>query len=168
MEGALIEIKLKLPSELDNVKLVLTGGSSRSWKFDVAKVPGPLTGGPNDGAPTGFFGGGPLADCQIDDTYTFTQANDITYNGGDGTFVAGQSCQAARNFTTTYTFTNVAGGAGIGQINLPVNNQFFIGVTDRPSENVYRIISIDDNRIVLRVGNGTSGVIFYFFFVRAN
>jgi PKD repeat protein len=168
LDGALIEFKFKLPSDLDNVKLLLTGGSSRSWKFDVAKSPGPITVGPNDGDPTSYYAGGALAPCQIDDKYTFTQANGITYDGGDGTFVAGQNCQSAKNYTTNYTFTNVSGGAGIGQINLPVNNQFFIGVTDRPNENVYRILSIDDNKMVLRAGNGTSGVVFDLYFVRAN
>ncbi|MRX47693.1 PKD domain-containing protein [Pedobacter puniceum] len=169
-DGNLIEFKFQLPSDLDNVKLVLTGGSTRSWKLDVNKIPGPITVGPNDGDPTGYFGGGPLAPCQIDDVYTFGQNNTIVYNAGAETFVAGNpgSCQAPRNYSTTYTFTNVPGGAGIAQINLPINAQYFIGITDRPNENVYRIIEINDNRMVLRAGNGNSGVVFDLFFVRAN
>nr|WP_262895604.1 PKD domain-containing protein [Pedobacter segetis] len=167
-DNSLIEFKFKLPSDLDNVKLLLTGGTTRSWKLDKNKVPGAITVGPNDSDPTGYYGGGPLDPCQVDDVYTFGQDNSIVYNAGPGTFVAGGvGCQAPRDYTTNYTFTNVAAGAGIGQINLS-GSQYFIGVTDRPSENVYRILEIDDNHMVLRAGNGTSGVVFDLYFVRAN
>ncbi len=168
-DGNLIEFKFKLPSDLDNVKLLLTGGATRSWKLDNNKVPGPITVGPNDGDPKGYYGGGPLASCQVDDVYTFGQNNSIIYNAGPETFVAGNSggCQAPRSYTTNYTFTNVPSGAGIAQINLS-GAQYFIGVTDRPSENVYRILEISDTKMVLRAGNGTSGVVFDLYFVRAN
>lgn len=168
-DGSLIEFKFQLPSELGNVKLLLTGGATRSWKLDNSKVPGPITVGPNDADPKGYYGGGPLASCQVDDVYTFGQDNSIVYNAGPETFVAGNSggCQAPRSYTTNYTFTNVAAGAGIGQINL-TGSQYFIGVTDRPSENVYRILEITDSKMVLRAGNGTSGVVFDLYFVRAN
>ncbi len=170
LDGNLIEFKFKLPSALDDTKLFLTGGTSRSWKLDNAAIPGPITVGPNDADPKGFFGGGALNPCQVDDVYTFSQNNSLNYNAGAQTFVAGNpgSCQAPRNFTTTFTFTNVSSGAGIGQINLPVNAQYFIGITDRPNENVYRILEISNTKMVLRAGNGTSGVVFDLTFVRAN
>ena len=167
-DGSLIEFKFVLPSDLNNVKLFLTGGATRSWKLDNNKVPGPITVGPNDSSPTAYYAGGPLASCQVDDVYTFGQNNSIVYNAGPETFVAGGGgCQAPRSYTTNYTFTNVPAGAGIGQINLS-GAQYFIGVTDRPSENVYRILEISDTKMVLRAGNGTSGVIFDLYFVRAN
>ncbi len=166
-DGSLIEFKFKLPSDLDNVKLLLTGGSTRSWKFDTSKVPGPITVGPNDADPKGYYAGGSLPTCQSDDIYTFGQNNSIVYNAGAETYVANVGCQAPRSYTTNYTFTNVPSGAGIGQINLS-GAQYFIGVTDKPSENVYRILEISDTKMVLRAGNGTSGVVFDFYFVRAN
>lgn len=170
MDNNLIEFKFQLPSELNNVKLLLTGGSTRSWKLDNSAIPGPITVGPNDADPKGYYGGGPLSPCQVDDVYTFGQDNSIVYNAGAETFVAGNTggCQAPRSFTSTYTFTNVGSGAGIAQINLPVNAQYFIGITDRPNENLYRILEISDTKMVLRAGNGVSGVVFDLTFVRAN
>jgi hypothetical protein len=41
----------------------------------------------------------------------------------------------------------------------------FIGTTDVPTENLYRIIEITPTRMVLRAGNG-SGTVFQFKFVR--
>lgn len=169
LDGNKIEFKFKLPSDLDNVKLLLTGGATRSWKLDVSKVPGPITVGPNDGDPTSYFPGGTIPACQADDIYTFSQDNSIVYNAGAGTVVAGSSdCKAPRSYTTNFTFTNVGAGAGIGQINLPIDAQYFIGITDRPAENLYRILEISDTKMVLRAGNGTSGVVFDLYFVRAN
>jgi hypothetical protein len=47
--------------------------------------------------------------------------------------------------------------------NVPPAN--FIGTTDVPTENLYRIIEITPTRMVLRAGTG-AGVVFQFKFVR--
>lgn len=165
-DGSLIEFKFVLPSDLNNAKLFLTGGATRSWKLDNNKVPGAITVGIESDSKK-YYPGGPLAPCQVDDVYTFGQDNSIIYNAGSGTFVAGPyDCEAPRSYTTNFTFTNVASGAGIGQINLS-GSQYFIGVTDRPSENVYRILEISDTKMTLRAGNGSGNVV-DLYFVRAN
>jgi hypothetical protein len=63
-------------------------------------------------------------------------------------------------YNTSYVFGPVTGGvAGIASIQLPsAPPAIFIGTTDVPSENVYRIISITSNTMVLRAGNGLGTV----------
>jgi hypothetical protein len=63
----------------------------------------------------------------------------------------------------SYTFGAVtSGAAGLAQIQLPQTPPaVFIGTTDVPVENVYRVIDITPNKLILRAGTG-SGVVFQF------
>ena len=148
-------------SQLERTRLLLTGGSSRTWVLDNA-AQAVITVGPNDANPTGYYPGGApntLPTCQADDEYTFTSANVLNYNAMAETFVAGSpgSCQAARTYSSPFTF-GPATGAGIAQIELGRAGSF-IGVTDAP-DLVYRILSIDNQTMVLRAGRPTAAVVF--------
>jgi PKD repeat protein len=148
-------------SVLDRTKLLLTGGSSRTWVLDNA-AQAVITVGPNDANPTGYYPGGSpnsLPPCQADDEYTFTSANVLNYNAFAETFVAGTpgSCQAARTYSSPFVF-GPASGTGIAQIELSRAGSF-IGVTDAP-DLVYRILSIDNQNMVLRAGRPTAAVVF--------
>ena len=148
-------------SVLDRTKLLLTGGSSRTWVLDNA-AQAVITVGPSDANPTGYYPGGPpnsLPACQADDEYTFTSANVVNYNAFAETFVAGTpgSCQAARTYSSAFTF-GPASGAGIAQLELSKAGSF-IAVTDAPDQ-VYRILSIDNQTMVLRAGRSTAAVVF--------
>jgi PKD repeat protein len=149
-------------SAVDRVKLLLTGGSTRTWKLDNSQAAAIVV-GPNDANPTGYYAGGlagSLPACQADDEFTFTAANVYQYNALAETFVAGGGgCQAPRNVSTPFTF-GAATGAGVAQFELaPATPAPFIGVTDAP-DRVYRIISIDNQRMVLRAGSSTAGTVF--------
>lgn len=171
--GVLIEIKLRknVALTLNDIRNLLTGGSSKSWKLDATPGANPIIVG-TEGNPSEFFGGGALADCQEDDVYTFTSANVLNYNANGATLNGGNiapnfNCGADRSFSgSSYTFGATTGGvAGLATIQLPgTPPNRFIGVTDVPAENVYRIIEITPTRMVLRAGNG-SGVVFQFKFV---
>lgn len=171
--GVLIEIKLRknVALTLNDIRNLLTGGSSKSWKLDATPGANPIIVG-TEGNPSEFFGGGVLAECQEDDVYTFTSANVLNYNANGATFNGGNiapnfNCGADRSFSgSSYTFGATTGGvAGLATIQLPgTPPDRFIGVTDVPAENVYRIIEITPTRMVLRAGNG-SGVVFQFKFV---
>ncbi|NVO30109.1 PKD domain-containing protein [Hymenobacter lapidiphilus] len=149
-----------LPAVFDLVKAVLTGGSSRTWILDNTKD-APIVVGPNDGNPTGFFPGSPagsLPACQADDEFTFSSTNVYTYDAKAQTFVAGGGgCAAPRSGTSSFTF-GPATGAGLAQFEL-ARAGAFIGITDAP-DLVYRIISIDNQTMVLRAGRPTAGVVF--------
>jgi len=140
-------------SALDLAKQALTGGSSRTWMLDntVAQT---IAVGPESN-PSGYYPGGALGSlpaCQADDEFTFTAAGTFTYDAKGETFVAGSpgSCQAPRSDNTTFAF-GPASGTGIAQFVLGKAGTF-IGVTDAPADRVYRIISIDNQHMVLRAG----------------
>lgn len=148
-------------SVLERTKLLLTGGTSRTWILDNA-AQAVITVGPSDANPTGYYPGGPpnsLPPCQADDEYTFTSANVLNYNAFAETFVAGTpgTCQAARTYSSPFTF-GPSSGTGIAQIELSRPGSF-IGITDAP-DLVYRILSIDNQTMVLRAGRPTASVIF--------
>jgi len=147
-------------SVLDRTKLLLTGGSSRTWVLDNA-AQAVITVG-TEAQPTAYYPGGPpnsLPGCQADDEYTFTSANVLSYDAKAETFVAGSpgSCQAARTYTSPFTF-GPASGTGIAQVELGRAGSF-IAVTDAP-DLVYRILSIDNQSMVLRAGRPTAAVVF--------
>jgi PKD repeat protein len=149
-------------SAVDRAKQFLTGGSTRTWVLDNS-ASAAIVVGPSDADPTGYYAGGlagSLPACQADDEFTFTMANSYRYNALAETFVAGGGgCQAPRSVTTNFTF-GAASGAGIAQFELaPATPAPFIGITDAP-DRTYRIISIDNQRMVLRAGSSTAGTVF--------
>jgi PKD repeat protein len=169
--GVIVEIKLRKnePLTLADVKNILTGGSSKSWKLDPAPGANSITVG-TEGNPAEYYGGGPLEpNCQVDDIYTFTTGDLISYNANGSTFNGGNispnyNCGSDRSYTgLSYTFGAVtSGAAGLAQIQLPQTPPaVFIGTTDVPVENVYRVIDITPNKLILRAGTG-SGVVFQF------
>jgi uncharacterized protein YegJ (DUF2314 family) len=168
--GVLIEVKLKrkVALTLDDIKQLLNGANGKSWKLDGADGANAVIVG-TENNPAEYFGGGPLADCQKDDIYTFTPANQVTYNANGSTFNGGNiapqfNCGDNRSYNNnSYTFGPVTGGrAGLARIQLSgVVPERFIGVTDVPAENVYRIIEITPTRMILRAGDG-SGTVFQF------
>ncbi len=173
--GQFVEIKLKkvLAQTINDIKNLLTGGSgnSKKWKLDPTPGANAIIVG-TESSPNTYFAGGPLdTNCQSDDGYTFTSSNSLTYDANGSTFNGGNiapnyNCGANRSFTTSYTFSPTTGGvAGLGTIQLPgaVPAQF-IGTTDVPAENTYRIIEITASKLVLRAGNG-SNTIFQFKFI---
>ncbi|RZK36795.1 MAG: hypothetical protein EOO61_09840 [Hymenobacter sp.] len=167
--GQFIEIKLRkvAPLTLADVKMLLTGGSTKSWKLDGSNGANAIVVG-TEANPAAYFGGGAIDDCQKDDKYTFSMSNSLVYASGGSTFNGGNiapnyTCGNDRSYTVTYTFGAVAGGvAGLAGIQLPgVVPATFIGTTDIPTENYYRIIDITANQMLLRAGNG-SGTVFQF------
>ena len=150
-------------SAVERARLLLTGGSTRTWKLDNS-VAAAIVVGPSDAAPTGYYAGGAagsLPPCQADDEFTFTAANVYQYNALAETFVAGSTggCQAPRNVSTPFTF-GAASGPGIAQFVLaPATPSPFIGITDAP-DRVYRILSIDNQHMLLRAGSSTGSLVF--------
>lgn len=172
--GQRLEIKMKKVTVLTlaDIKAILNGGSSKSWKLDPAPGANPIVVG-TEANPSEYFQGGPLdAGCQTDDVYTFTSADKINYNANGATFNGGNiapnyNCGADRSYNNIgFTFSATTGGvAGIATIRLPQAPPIiFIGTTDVPAENVYRIIEISPTKMLLRAGNG-SGVVFQFKFI---
>jgi PKD repeat protein len=172
--GVILEVKLRKnePLTLAEVKNILTGGSSRGWKLDPAPGANAITVG-TEGNPAEYYGGGPLEpNCQIDDIYTFTSTDLLSYNANGSTFNGGNispnyNCGSDRSYSNlNYTFGPVTGGAaGLAFITIPqAPPATFIGTTDVPTENQYRIMDITPNRLILRAGNG-SGVVFQFRFI---
>jgi PKD repeat protein len=147
-------------SAQDRAKLYLTGGSSRTWILDNTVAQTIAVG--NEANPSGYFAGGALGSlpaCQADDEYTFTTAGTFTYDAKAETFVAGvYACQAPRSDNTTFTF-GPASGTGIAQFVLGKAGTF-IGVTDAPTSRVYRILSIDNQHMVVRAGSPTDDPLF--------
>ncbi|MGI4864301.1 MAG: PKD domain-containing protein [Janthinobacterium lividum] len=140
-------------STIDRAKQLLTGGSSRTWVLDNTVAQTIAVG--NEASPSGYYPGGALGGlptCQADDEYTFTTTGTFTYEANGATFVAGSpgSCQAPRNDNTTFAF-GPATGMGVAQFVLGKAGTF-IGVTDAPASRVYRILSIDNQHMLLRAG----------------
>lgn len=156
------EVKeIVIASPLSIVNQLLTGGSSRTWKLDNS-VAATIVVGPNDADPTSYYPGGAagsLPACQADDEFTFSTGNVYTYDAKAETFVAGATggCQAPRSRATPFTFGD-ATGAGVAQLTLGTAGSF-IGVTDAP-DRIYRILSIDNQHMVLRAGAPNAGVVF--------
>src|SRR5688572_10253770 len=59
--------------------------TAKSWKLNPADGANAIIVG-TDGNPAQYYGGGPLADCQKDDVYTFTMAMKLNYNANGSTF----------------------------------------------------------------------------------
>ena len=133
---------------------------AKTWKLDPNPTANAVIVG-TEGNPGEYYGGGPLADCQVDDRYTFTFSNglfNLNYNANGSTFNGGNvapnySCSADRSYTSPFTFSPTADGAGIATITIPgfTPPTRFIGTTDVTSNN-YRIISITSTTMVLRAG----------------
>ncbi|WP_207534101.1 hypothetical protein [Desertivirga arenae] len=133
--------------------------TAHPWKLNPASSAPVIVG--TEGNPAEYFPGGPLADCQKDDIYTFAFVNNdfkASYNANGSTFNAGNiapnySCAADRSYNNvSFTFSSTVSGVGLATITLPGNPPAnFIGVTDVSSNN-YRIISISDTEMVLRSG----------------
>lgn len=139
--------------------------TAKSWKLDARDGANAIVVG-TEANPGQYFGGGPLADCQKDDVYTFKTDMTLTYNAAGSTFNAGNiapnfACGADRSYTNTaFTFSpSVSAGAGIASFQLSggAPPARFIGVTDVSSNN-YRIISISATAMVLRSGTPTETV----------
>lgn len=147
-------------SALDRAKQYLTGGSSRTWLLDNTVAQTIAVG--NEAAPSSYYPGGALGSlpaCQADDEYTFTSTNTFAYDAKAETFVAGvYACQAPRSDNTTFTF-GPASGTGIAQFVLGKAGTF-IGVTDAPVSRIYRILSIDNQHLVLRAGGPSDDPLF--------
>ncbi|WP_223648841.1 PKD domain-containing protein [Hymenobacter psoromatis] len=153
-------------SALDKAKQALTGGSARTWVLDNT-VAAPIVVG-NEASPSGYFPGVPvggLPACQADDEYTFTADGKFTYDAKAETYVALDAagkdvyaCQAPRSDNTTFAF-GPASGAGVAQFVLGKAGTF-IGVTNAPTDRIYRIISIDNQHMVLRAGGPTADPLF--------
>jgi PKD repeat protein len=146
--------------------------TAHSWKLNPDPASNAIIVG-TEANPAAYYAGGPLVACQSDDVYTFAANNTLTYKANGATYNAGNiapnyTCGADRSYSNVaFTFSNTigAGLAGIATIQLPGTPPTnFIGVTDVPAENVYRIISISPTAMVLRAGNG-SGTIFQFKFI---
>jgi hypothetical protein len=157
-----------LPPVSDAVKLLLTGGSSKTWKLqsDTAKT---ITVGTESNSSQYYAGGNAnsLPSCQADDEYTFSSSNVFTYDAGAATFVAEAPatattpvvpahCDAPRSGTSEFTF-GPATGTGYAMLEFKKPGTF-IAVTDAP-DLTYRILSITANRLVLRAGK-PSGTVF--------
>jgi PKD repeat protein len=138
--------------------------TANTWKLDANSAAPIIVG--TEGNPAEYFGGGGLADCQKDDEYTFSFANNafkLSYKANGQTFNAGNiapnyNCGGDRSYDAAFTFSTTVTGAGIASIVIPGNvPDRFIGVTDVSSNN-YRIISISATEMVLRSGKTTETV----------
>lgn len=153
---------------LNNATFKLLTG--KTWVLNPAAGANAITVG-TEGNPAEYFGGGALADCQIDDTYSFSTDLKLTYTANGATFNGGNiapnySCGTDRSYSNlSFTFEpGVTAGAGIASITLPgAVPTNFIGVTDI-SSNHYRIISISPTAMVLRSGT-VSEVVHQFKFI---
>ena len=146
------------PANYSPFKLLTT----RKWKLNPDPAANAIVVG-TDGNPAQYYGGGPLASCQVDDVYTFGADNKLSYNANGSTFYGSNippnySCGADLSYNNvSFTFSNsvAAGLAGIATITTPgTPPSNFIGVTDVSSNN-YRIISITPTAMVLRSGTGS-------------
>lgn len=166
--GELLEVKLKrkVALTLADIKQLLTGAAGKSWKLDETPGANAIIVG-TEGNPSEYFSGGPLADCQIDDVYTFNPSNTLVYRANGSTFNGGNiapnyNCADDRSYNSSFTFNATTGGvAGVATVQLPGTPiPFFIGTTDVP-DNTYRIIEITPTRMTLRAGAG-NGTVFQF------
>lgn len=169
-----------LPPVSDAVKLLLTGGTSKTWRLnDTVSV---ITVGPSDSDVTSYYSGNKQVNqspaCQVDDEYTFSNANVLTYDAKSETFVAAvpatattaavaAHCDTPRNYSVSYTF-GPAMGKGFAQLDLQSTAtgaaRPFIGVTDAP-DLTYRITSITSKRMTIRAGKSTSNLVFEMKFI---
>ncbi len=160
--GKKLRIKMANASVSTNsIRFFISGGSRKTWKLDPTAGANPITAG-TEGNPTEYFGGGPLADCQIDDWYTFTATDSVYVNFNGNALIYGgpgdYNCGDYGNFAGAYALGPVQGtGTGSAQMVLANGADHFIGVMDRV-QNVYRILEVTSNRLVIRVGNGTGTV----------
>jgi hypothetical protein len=159
-DGNLLRMKFINGFSINTIKLFLHGGSRKTWMLDTIPGANAVTAGrePN---PTEYYSGGPLADCQKDDFYTFTSTDSLYVNCSGSTLLPPQFvCGDDKSFNSRFTFGGVVGSvAGVAQVSLAANNPAqWIGIFDRAPENVYRIISISANKMTLRSGNGTGVV----------
>jgi hypothetical protein len=152
--------QVAIVSPLSTVNRLLTGGSSKTWMLDNT-VNAPITVG-TEAKPAEYFAGveaGKLPACQSDDEYTFSSANVFTYDSKGETFYANQkdyTCQPGLSNTSNFTF-GAAVGNGLGQFALAKEGTF-LGATDASlTERVYRIMAIDEKKMTLRAGSGSSG-----------
>lgn len=138
--------------------------TAKSWKLNPDAGANAIVVG-TESNPSQYFGGGPLADCQKDDVYTFTTALKLDYSANGATFNGGNiapnfTCGTDRSYSNVnFTFApGTTAGAGLATITLPgpVPTNF-IGVTDISSNN-YRIISISSSAMVLRSGTASETV----------
>ena len=159
--GQLLRLKFINGFDINTLKLFLTGGSRRTWRLDSTTGANTVTAG-LEANPSQYFAGGPLAACQPDDWYTFTQNDSLYVNCNGSTLIPaeGFTCGADKSFNSRYTFGNVVGSVvGLAQISLAANNpNQWIGIYDRAPENVYRIMSINNDRMLLRSGNGSATI----------
>jgi PKD repeat protein len=157
-DGKRLQVKfVNAGLSLNSVKLFLTGGGRKTWRLDSTAGANTIVVG-LEANPTQYFAGGALADCQKDDWYTFTSTDSIILNCNGSTMLPAQgfTCGADQSFSSKFTFGNVVGGvAGAAQVNLTPNTSTqWIGVFDRAPENVYRILEITSDKMLLRSGNG--------------
>lgn len=165
-DGSQLILKLRENAvlSLDDIKQILTNGSSKSWRLDSTAGANTIVVG-IEASPTLYFAGGPLADCQKDDVYTFKVDNTISYNANGSTFVAGDfTCQDDKSYSNIpYIYTAMTtADAGIAQIILPNDPAVFLGTTDAPKN--CRILSISSTKMLIRAGD-PSGTIFTMKFV---
>ncbi|PJJ52962.1 PKD domain-containing protein [Hymenobacter chitinivorans] len=141
------------------IKLLLTGGTSKTWKLDN-EADAPITVG-TEANPLAYFAGvkpGELPTCQSDDEFTFSAANVYSYDAKAETFsaAAGYSCSAPLTGTSPFLFSPAA-GAGLAQFVLSRPGAFIAATDASPTEQVYRILEITDKKMTLRAGSGANG-----------
>ncbi|SNR58749.1 MULTISPECIES: PKD domain-containing protein [Hymenobacter] len=142
------------------IKLLLTGGSSKTWMLDNT-ADAPITVG-TEASPSTYFAGvkpGELPGCQSDDEFTFSMANLFTYDAKAETFFADKTnytCQAPLSGTSPFVF-GPAAGAGLAQFTLTRAGAFIGAVDASVTERVYRILSIDEKKMTIRAGSGQAG-----------
>ncbi|WP_426489760.1 PKD domain-containing protein [Hymenobacter sp. 102] len=140
-------------------KRLLTGGTSKTWMLDN-KTDAPITVG-TEANPLEYFAGvkaGELPACQSDDEYTFSMNDTFTYDAKGQTFsaAAGYTCAAPLSGTSPMVF-GPAAGTGLAQFTLTRAGAFIAATDASPTERVYRILSIDNNKMTLRAGSGQNG-----------
>jgi hypothetical protein len=119
--GQRLEIKLKVVTlTLDDINNILNGGSSKTWRLDDAPGANAIIVG-TEANPSQYFGGGGLDPCQIDDRYTFSVGNLISYNANGSTFNGGNiapnyNCGSDRSYNNAYVFGPVSEAAGIASL----------------------------------------------------
>ncbi|MBO0359607.1 PKD domain-containing protein [Hymenobacter sp. BT186] len=148
-----------IASTLNLVNQLLTGGSSRTWMIDNA-ANAPITVG-TEAAPATYFAGvaaGALPTCQSDDEYTFSTSNTFTYNAKAQTFsaAAGYICTTPESGTSPFVFAPAV-GTGLAQFTLSRAGAFIAATDASPTERVYRILTIDSQKMTLRAGSGQNG-----------
>jgi PKD repeat protein len=157
-DGALLDVKLKKVVNL-TLDQILAKLSAHPWKLDAADA-APIVVG-IEASPTAYFAGGPLADCQMDDEYSFSADKKISYNANGSTFIAPPySCGEDLSYNNIdFTYGAVSGVAGIAQFRLPLTTNIFFGTTDSPNGvNLYRILEISDTKMIVRAGDGSGTI----------